>query len=68
VVPHSALVVFAGVEKLLLVRDGKVHEQRVRTGQRIGERVEIVEGLSSGDMVITQPAGLADGAAVRAGS
>jgi multidrug efflux pump subunit AcrA (membrane-fusion protein) len=65
VVPQSALVVFAGVEKLLLVRDGKVHEQRVRTGRHLGERVEIIEGLQAGDLVIVSPGGLADGAAVR---
>jgi RND family efflux transporter MFP subunit len=65
VVPQSALVVFAGVEKLLVVRDGKVHEQRVRTGQRLDERVEIVEGVAAGELVIVNPGGLADGAAVR---
>jgi membrane fusion protein (multidrug efflux system) len=65
VVPQSALVVFAGVEKLLVVRDGKVHEQRVRAGRRVGDRVEILEGIASGDLVITAPGGLADGAAVR---
>jgi RND family efflux transporter MFP subunit len=66
VVPPSALVIFAGVEKLLLVRDGRVHEQRVRTGRRIdGNRVEIVEGLSAGELVVTEPGGLAQGAAVR---
>jgi RND family efflux transporter MFP subunit len=64
VVPQSALVVFAGVEKLLLVRDGKVHEQRVRVGRRVGDRVEILEGVASGDLVISAPGGLADGAAV----
>jgi RND family efflux transporter MFP subunit len=65
VVPHSALVVFAGVEKLLVVREGKVRELRVRTGQRAGDRVEIVEGIAAGDLVITTPGGLAEGAAVR---
>jgi RND family efflux transporter MFP subunit len=65
VVPHSALVVFAGVEKLLLVKDGKVHEQRVRSGRRVGEQVEILEGVATGDIVITAPGGLADGAPVR---
>jgi RND family efflux transporter MFP subunit len=65
VVPHSALVVFAGVEKLLLAKDGKVHEQRVRSGRRVGDNVEILEGVSTGDMVITTPGGLADGASVR---
>jgi RND family efflux transporter MFP subunit len=65
VVPQSALVVFAGVEKLLVVRDGTAREQRVRAGRRIGDRVEILEGVASGDLVITSPNGLADGAAVR---
>jgi multidrug efflux pump subunit AcrA (membrane-fusion protein) len=65
VVPHSALVVFAGVEKLLLVKDGKVHEQRVRTGRRIDDRVEILEGVTTGDVVITAPGGLAEGVVVR---
>jgi membrane fusion protein (multidrug efflux system) len=65
VVPQSALVVFAGVEKLLVVKDGKVHEQRVRSGRRVDERVEILEGVSTGDLVITTPGGLAQGAAVR---
>jgi RND family efflux transporter MFP subunit len=65
VVPQTALVVFAGVEKLLVVKDGKVHEQRVRSGRRIGDRVEILEGVSTGDMVITAPGGLAGGAVVR---
>jgi RND family efflux transporter MFP subunit len=65
VVPHSALVVFAGVEKVLLVKDGKVHEQRVRTGRRVGDQVEIVDGIATGDVVITAPGGLADGTSVR---
>jgi RND family efflux transporter MFP subunit len=65
VVPHSALVVFAGVEKLLLAKDGKVHEQRVRSGRRIGDQVEILDGVTPGDLVIATPGGLAEGAAVR---
>jgi multidrug efflux pump subunit AcrA (membrane-fusion protein) len=65
VVPQSALVVFAGVEKLLVVKDGTVREQRVRTGQRMADRVEIVEGVTTGDLVVTNPGGLADGARVR---
>jgi RND family efflux transporter MFP subunit len=65
VVPQSALVVFAGVEKVLLVNDGKVKEQRVRTGRRYGDRVEIIEGITPGALVITEPRGLVDGTAVR---
>ena len=65
VIPQSALVVFAGVEKVLLVKDGKALERRIRTGQRMGEQIEVLEGLETGDVVVTAPGGLADGAAVR---
>jgi RND family efflux transporter MFP subunit len=65
-VPHSALVVFAGVEKVLTVQDSKVTEQRVRTGRRIGDRIEILEGIHAGALVITEPGGLSHGATVRA--
>jgi RND family efflux transporter MFP subunit len=64
VVPASAIVVFAGVEKILVMKDGKAQEQRVRTGLRIGERVELLEGAAEGDMVITTPGGLANGSPV----
>lgn len=67
-VPQSSLVVFAGVEKLLIANDGKVREQRVRSGRRLGDNVEIVEGVSPGDLVITAPGGLAEGTAVRLAS
>jgi RND family efflux transporter MFP subunit len=65
VIPQSALVVFAGVEKVLLVKDGKAVERRIRTGQRVGGQIEVVEGVQSGDLVIVTPGGLADGAPVR---
>ena len=64
VVPQSALVMFAGIEKVLVVKDGKVKETRVRTGLRVGDRVEIVEGVAAGDMIVIAPGGLADGSAV----
>ena len=64
VVPQSALVVFAGVEKVLVVKDGKATEQRVRTGLRIGDRVELLDGVKAGDLVILSPGGLAGGSPV----
>jgi RND family efflux transporter MFP subunit len=45
-VPTSALVVFAGVEKVLTVDKGKAVEVRVQTGRRQGDRVEILNGLA----------------------
>jgi RND family efflux transporter MFP subunit len=63
-IPQSALVVFAGVEKILVVQDGKAREKRVRTGMRVGDRVELIDGGAQGDIVITAPGGLADGSPV----
>ena len=57
---------FAGVQKVLTVKDGRAHEQRIRTGRRDGERVEVVDGLRGGDMVIRAPGDLVDGVAVQA--
>jgi RND family efflux transporter MFP subunit len=68
VVPQEAIVMFAGIEKVLLVKNGKASEQRVRTGLRLGDRVELLEGVSPGDVVILTPGGLADGSAVTIGS
>jgi membrane fusion protein (multidrug efflux system) len=63
-VPRSAVVVFAGIEKVLLVRDGKAEERRVVTGRREKDRVEIVEGLKAGEPIVVQPGNLAGGQAV----
>ncbi|MGH7893840.1 MAG: efflux RND transporter periplasmic adaptor subunit, partial [Candidatus Binatia bacterium] len=60
-VPASALVVFAGLEKVLLVRDGKAVEVRVTSGRRDGERIQIVDGLRGGEPVIVQPGTLTNG-------
>jgi RND family efflux transporter MFP subunit len=63
-VPASAIVVFAGVEKVLGVKDGKSVEIRVQTGRRQGDQVEIAAGLREGDLVVAQPGNLAGGQAV----
>jgi RND family efflux transporter MFP subunit len=66
VVPADALVTFAGVQKVLLVKEGKAREQRVRVGRRHNGGVEIVEGVKAGDVVIVKPGDVVDGVAVRA--
>jgi RND family efflux transporter MFP subunit len=63
-VPASAVVVFAGVEKVMSVKDGKSVEIRVQTGRRQGDRVEVVSGLRGGEPVVVQPGNLAGGQAV----
>jgi RND family efflux transporter MFP subunit len=64
-VPASAVVSFAGVEKVLVVDGGKALEKRVKTGARVGDRVEIVSGLKVGEAVVLAPGSLQQGQAVR---
>jgi len=63
-VPATSLVVFAGVEKVLVVRSGKTAEVRVQTGRRLGESIEIVDGLKRGEQVVTNPGNLTGGQTV----
>ena len=44
-----------------MVVEGKAVEKRVRTGRRIGEQVEITEGIVAGNQVIVQPGNLVAG-------
>ena len=60
-IPSSALVRFAGVDKVWQVADGRVSEVIVQVGREIDGRIEIVDGLSSGQHVLQA------GAAGRAG-
>jgi RND family efflux transporter MFP subunit len=64
-VPSSAIVAFAGIEKVVGVEDGKAVEKRVRTGRRAGEQVEIVDGIKAGQSVVIQPGNLVTGETVR---
>ncbi len=63
-VPASALITFAGVEKVLTVRSGKSEELRVTTGRRLGDLVEIVAGVKAGEPIVVQPGNLTGGQAV----
>ncbi|MGE3342485.1 MAG: efflux RND transporter periplasmic adaptor subunit [Vicinamibacterales bacterium] len=63
-VPESALSSFAGVDKVFVVVGGKAVERRVTLGRRHDGRVEVLEGLKAGDVVIDLPGNLVDGQAV----
>jgi RND family efflux transporter MFP subunit len=60
-VPLSSIVVFAGIEKVLGVKDGRSIEKRVTTGRKDKDRVEIVEGLTAGEPVVLEPGNLVGG-------
>jgi HlyD family secretion protein len=57
-------VTFAGIEKVLMIAKGKAVEKRVRTGRRMGEAIEVVEGVSAGERVIVKPGNLVSGQSV----
>jgi hypothetical protein len=54
VVPSTAIVQFAGVEKVWKVVEGVSSEQPVQTGRRSQDRVEITRGLAAGDVILLQ--------------
>ncbi len=60
-VPATSIVTFAGLERVLVVRDGKTVEKRVQTGRRDGASVEIVGGLAVSDSVVVDPGNLVGG-------
>ena len=66
VVPETAVITFAGVTKLFVVRDDVVHERHVRVGTRDEHGlVEVMEGLQVDEVVATSGlAKLEDGATV----
>jgi multidrug efflux pump subunit AcrA (membrane-fusion protein) len=53
-VPASALVTFAGVTKVFTVENGKAVEKKIETGQRAGDNIEIISGLSGPVPVVIQ--------------
>jgi RND family efflux transporter MFP subunit len=63
-VPNSSIVTFAGIEKVIVVQNGKALEKPVTTGRRNGDWTEIVAGVNIGDQVIVAPGNLQSGMAV----
>jgi RND family efflux transporter MFP subunit len=63
-VPANAISTFAGVEKVLLVQDGKVSEKTITTKRRAAEWVEVLSGVKVGDVVVINPGNLQSGQAV----
>jgi RND family efflux transporter MFP subunit len=60
-VPNNAIVTFAGIEKVIVVQNGKALEKPITTGRRNPEFTEIVAGISVGEKVIVEPGNLQSG-------
>ncbi len=63
-VPGSSIVTFAGIEKVIVVQNGKALEKPVTTGRRNGEWIEVVAGINVGERVVVEPGNLQSGQAL----
>lgn len=63
-VPNNAIVTFAGIEKVIVVQNGKALERPITTGRRSPEFTEIVNGVNVGEKVVIDPGNLQSGQAV----
>ncbi len=63
-VPANSIVTFAGIEKVIVMQNGKAQEKPVTTGRRGQDWVEILSGVNVGDAVIISPGNLQSGQAV----
>ncbi len=68
-IPQAGLFTFAGIEKVVVEREGKAVEKVVTTGRQGTGWVEITAGLRPGENIVLNPAGLRTGnpLTVRAG-
>lgn len=66
VVPQQAVVVRDGFAYVFAIDGGRVVQRKVRTGRRIGDRIEIVEGVATDASLVARGAGfLNDGDVVQ---
>ena len=60
-VPVNAIISFAGIDKVILVQDGKAVEKPITLGRRTAEWVEVLSGLTTADSVVINPGNLQSG-------
>jgi multidrug efflux pump subunit AcrA (membrane-fusion protein) len=53
-VPTSAVVTFAGVTKVYMVENDKAVEKNIEPGQRVGDNIEVLNGLSGAVPVVIE--------------
>ena len=64
-IPVSAVQTRYGRSVVFVVRDGKLAASEVKLGDRLGPRVEVIEGVTAGATIVSENVeGLSDGMAV----
>jgi RND family efflux transporter MFP subunit len=51
IVPAESVTTISGIEKVYVVDNGRISERIVRSGTRLGQEVEILEGLKENEVV-----------------
>jgi RND family efflux transporter MFP subunit len=64
-VPASAVVTLAGVDKVIGVEAGRAREREIKAGRRAGELVEVLDGIAAGEPVVVHPGNLVGGQPVK---
>jgi RND family efflux transporter MFP subunit len=64
-VPASSIIRFAGLEKVIIIDNGKAVEKTVTTGKKQGDFVELKSGIKAGELVVERPGSLQQGHAVK---
>lgn len=64
-VPGRAIVTFAGINKVILIQNGKALERPINIGRKTGDWTEITSGVTVGDAVVLDPGNLQSGQAVQ---
>ncbi len=59
-VPRSAITTFAGIEKVFVLKEGRLAERAIRTGRISGDWMEVLDGLKSGDEIAANAGGLVE--------
>ena len=60
-VPTKSIVIFAGIEKVVVVQDGKALEKQIATRRRTADWTEVISGVTAGEMVVIEPGNLQSG-------
>lgn len=65
-VPADAVETVAGTSRVFVVKDNRVDERIVTTGEKVDTQIEITSGVAKGDVVAREPRGrLSDGQPVK---
>jgi RND family efflux transporter MFP subunit len=63
-IPTKSIVTFAGIEKVVVVQNGKALEKPITTRRRMSDWTEVTSGVKVGEMVVVEPGNLQSGQAV----